>query len=172
MIEFKGELSDKCKKYLIDDSWKRVFFVVLIITIPIIVLTVFLTLNNGWEYSLIFVPIAVYMLVFLAKPTTKLYRFFWGKSGQIYDGKLQWDIIIEQDLISAEGIQRYETKSLEDVKKVVDMGDFYKIYFYFPNKSNLFSCQKSLLIKGTIEQFEQLFADKMIKNAEQGGIGE
>ena len=63
----------------------------------------------------------------------------------------------------AEGIQRSETKNLSNVKKVVDMGEWYKIYFYFPYKSNLFICQKDLLVKGTIEEFEELFSDKIIR---------
>ena len=66
-------------------------------------------------------------------------------------------------MISAEGIQRSETKNLDDIKKVVDMGDFYKIYFYFPHKSNLFVCQKDLIIKGTIEEFEELFSAKIMR---------
>ena len=80
-----------------------------------------------------------------------------------YEGDLQWNIVVEGNVISAEGIQRYEIKNLEDVKKVVDMGDFYKIYFYFPHKSNLFICQKDLLVKGTIEEFEKLFSSVMVR---------
>ena len=43
------------------------------------------------------------------------------------------------------------------------MGDFYKIYFYFPHKSNLFVCQKDLIIKGTKEEFEELFSAKIMR---------
>ena len=97
------------------------------------------------------------------KPSTKSYEMFFGKNGKIFEGELQWNIIIDQNLISAEGIQRSETKNLDDIKKVVDMGDFYKIYFYFPHKSNLFVCQKDLIIKGTIEEFEELFSAKIMR---------
>lgn len=97
------------------------------------------------------------------KPETKAYRKLYGKSGKIYDGELSWHIVIESDIISAEGIQRSETRFLKDVKKVVDMGDWYKIYFYFPNKSNIFICQKDLIIQGTIDEFERLFQEKIVR---------
>lgn len=163
MIEFKGKLSSKCKEYLIDDSWRITFFTILIICIPFIVLTIVLTFKFDWIYSLIFIPIALFMFFGSLKPSTKSYEMFFGKNGKIFEGELQWNIIIDQNLISAEGIQRSETKNLDDIKKVVDMGDFYKIYFYFPHKSNLFVCQKDLIIKGTIEEFEDLFSAKIMR---------
>ena len=47
-------------------------------------------------------------------------------------------------------------------KKVVDMGDWYKIYFYFPHKSNIFLCQKDLIVQGTIEEFENIMYGKIV----------
>ncbi|MBO6263179.1 MAG: hypothetical protein J6N93_02750 [Clostridia bacterium] len=163
MIEFNGKLSSKCKKYLIDDSWRLNLTVGFTIGIPLIVLTLILSFKYGWIYLLIFIPIALIMFFISLKPSTKAYRFFYGKDGEIYDGELQWNIIIDQDLISAEGTQRSETNSLDDIKEVVDFGDFYKIYFYFPHKSNLFICQKDLITQGTIEEFEAMFEGKIIR---------
>ena len=121
---------------------------------------IILTLKEDKIHCLWFIPIALFMFFGSLKPSTKLYNMLLDKT---YEGDLQWNIVVEGNVISAEGIQRYEIKNLEDVKKVVDMGDFYKIYFYFPHKSNLFICQKDLLVKGTIEEFEKLFSSVMVR---------
>ena len=163
MIEFKGELSNECKKYLIKTSWQIGLFVVVVVCIPFVILSIVLSIKNDWIYLLIFIPVALAIFFSTLKPETKAYRKLYGKNGKIYDGELSWHIVIESDIISAEGIQRSETRFLKDVKKVVDMGDWYKIYFYFPNKSNIFICQKNLIIQGTINEFESLLQDKMIK---------
>ncbi len=60
-------------------------------------------------------------------------------------------------------LNRNESKDFVDVKKVVDMGDWYKFYFYFPHKSNIFICEKKSLVEGTPEEFEKLFKDRLVK---------
>lgn len=54
-----------------------------------------------------------------------------------------------------------------DVKEVEDLGDSYRILFDFPGCSPMFLCQKDLITEGTIEDFEELFADKIVRKAEQ-----
>lgn len=56
-----------------------------------------------------------------------------------------------------------ENRSVELVKKVFDYGEFYFISFYFGKISGNFVCQKSLLTKGTLEEFENLFDDKIVR---------
>lgn len=51
----------------------------------------------------------------------------------------------------------YASRELEDVKKILDMGSFYHFVFYFPHKDIGFICQKNLIEKGTIEEFETRF---------------
>ena len=52
------------------------------------------------------------------------------------------------------------SKQINNVKKVIDTGDSYFIIFYFP-KITTCLCQKDLLVKGTLGDFEQLFQDKI-----------
>lgn len=163
MIEFKGKLSNKCKEYVVKSSWQLGLFVVIAVCIPFIILLIVLSIIDDWVYLLMLLPIALLIFFFSLKPGTKAYRKLAGKNGKIYDGELTWHIIIKGDKISAEGTQRSEIKHLSNVKKVVDMGDWYKIYFYFPHKSDLFICQKDLIIQGTTEEFESLFSDKIIR---------
>ena len=55
------------------------------------------------------------------------------------------------------------SRSIDEVKKVIDMGEFYHILFYFPNQWANCICQKDLIVEGTIEEFEKLFEDKIVR---------
>ena len=57
-------------------------------------------------------------------------------------------------------------RSINDVKKVIDMGEFYDIVFYSPNQWTNCICQKDLIIEGTIEEFEEMFKDKIERKYE------
>jgi hypothetical protein len=163
MIEFKGKLSAQCKKYLVDSSWKIGLGAVIAVCIPFGIFFIVLSIINDPMYLLTFIPLAMMISFASLKPCTKPYRILFGKNGKIFDGELEWHITVEEGMISAEGIQRAETEYLDDIKKVVDMGDWYKIYFYFPHKSNIFIVQKDLITQGTIEEFESLLQDKIVR---------
>ena len=46
--------------------------------------------------------------------------------------------------------------------EVIDMGAWYK--FKYNLTINVFTvCQKDLIVEGTIEEFEELFADKLVR---------
>lgn len=163
MIEFKGQLSNECKKYLVKSSWQVGLFIVIAVCIPFTILSIVLSIVYDWVYLIMLMPIALFIYFASLKPGTKAYRNLFGKNGKLFDGDLLWQVTINGNKIFATGIQRAETKYLSDVKKVVDMGDWYKIYFYFPHKSNIFICQKDLITQGTIEEFELLFQGKINK---------
>ena len=57
-----------------------------------------------------------------------------------------------------------EVASIDDVYKVIDYGEFYKLCFPYGKISYKFICQKDLLTKGSLEEFEELFAGKIVKN--------
>ena len=73
-------------------------------------------------------------------------------------------ITIEDEKIVCDGSVEVEycSKDILDVKKVLDYGSFYFIKFYFDG-STLYLCQKDLIVKGTIEEFEELFADRLVR---------
>ena len=81
-------------------------------------------------------------------------------------------IVVEKDIISGIYKKAYVEKKIEDVKKIVDYGEFYyisyyfpekwvNIIFYFPHKLSCCICQKDLIVEGTIEEFEELFEGKI-----------
>ena len=72
-------------------------------------------------------------------------------------------ITIENDTIKRSGVQSYRIVNTQDIKEILDMGSFYAVIFYFPNMDRRFICQKDLLIEGTIEEFEKLFEDKLVR---------
>ena len=57
-----------------------------------------------------------------------------------------------------------DSKFISDVKKVIDHGEFYELCFPFGKISEKFICQKSLLTKGSLREFEEIFKKKLIKN--------
>ena len=56
-----------------------------------------------------------------------------------------------------------DSKFIDDVKKVIDHGAYYELCFPFGKLSDNFICQKSLLTKGSISEFERHFKGKIIK---------
>ena len=79
------------------------------------------------------------------------------------DFTIPFDVCIQQTTLTTEGKEFYQTRDMVDVKKVYDYGEYYFITFYFPAKSQQFICQKDLLVSGTIEEFEDLFAGKIVR---------
>ena len=71
-------------------------------------------------------------------------------------------IIIDDDLITAVTDTQALTKNLSDVKQVKEYLDFYAISFRIGNISNIFICQKDLLVKGTLDEFDELFIEKLV----------
>ena len=84
MIEFKGRLSNKCKKYLIKSSWQLGFFVVIAVCIPFIILSIVLSIMDDWVYLVMLLPIGLFIFFASLKPETRAYRELYGKNGKIY----------------------------------------------------------------------------------------
>lgn len=151
MIEFKGSLSNDCKKYLIRRAKKisflGLFFPCVLLLIPFI----FLALQNS-----IFI-IAVVALLLL--PFVAFIKFPKSSLGLI----LPCIITIENNMIYSKG-ERFEySKPISSIKNVIDFGEWYHIFFYYRDRCENFVCQKDLLKIGTIEDFESLFEGKIIR---------
>lgn len=70
----------------------------------------------------------------------------------------------EEYIVASVAKQKEEYKLIEDVKVVNDYGEFYQLIFPWEKGiSNIFICQKNLIIKGTIEEFEALFEGKIVR---------
>lgn len=56
-----------------------------------------------------------------------------------------------------------DSKFVDDVKKVLDHGEYYELCFPFGKLSDKFICQKSLLTRGSINEFERLFKGRIVR---------
>ena len=152
MIEFSGEMSEKCVRYMLKEESKGAFYSFLIagliFCIPMIVAAF------AWYWLCILaVPCAVIIALIAGKPPSK----------KDYNLIIPSTIIVYNDVLISKSEKFSHTISIEKVKKIVDMGDWYHIYFDFAHKNPRFVCDKSLIKKGTIEDFEKLFSNKIIR---------
>lgn len=88
---------------------------------------------------------------------------FRASSEKYYGRIIPARIVIDGDSMVSEGESFCVSRSVSQVKKVVDAGAWYHIYFAGRNKSLRFVCQKDLLVQGTLEEFEKLFEHKIVK---------
>ena len=114
-----------------------------------------------WIFFVSIAPICPILIVVVSlPPKSRLYNKI---NKNLYYQDIHCEIEIIDEVIYASMLNRNESKDFVDVKKVVDMGDWYKFYFYFPHKSNIFICEKKSLVEGTPEEFEELFKDRLVK---------
>lgn len=152
-IVFEGELSEKNKNVIVKAQQRKntvfgiIFGVLLCVPITLLVIKVSLICIALYSMSVImiigqcFPPSAS-----LVCPNT---------------------IVVDQEDVSSLGKIFSQHRKVYDIKSIDDCGDFYRIWFSFPHKSILFLCQKDLVVEGTIEDFEELFVDKIVRKTEQ-----
>lgn len=154
MIEFKGHISGSSKKHFQRKSRiivQNALFAALLIFLPIIIL-VAVTMR----YMLI---LAVYCIMFAIIPL--LARI--PQSKREGESLTPRNIIIDGKRLTCIADKYTETKWVSDVKLVIDFGEFYEVVFPFGKMSEKFICQKDLLTKGSLGEFERLFKDKLVK---------
>ena len=57
---------------------------------------------------------------------------------------------------------KLKARKISHVRKVVDYGDWYFLYFRM-NPITMIGCQKDHLLLGSIEEFEKMFQDKLVQ---------
>ena len=152
MIVFEGNVGKACETFVC--KRERIFiakvwsFVSILFAIP----TVIIAINWEMIVLLFLVALALFPLGTLL-PLSKKTK----------ETMLSTKIQIGEEIMSCEGKRfkfEYYTK---DVKQVTDYGDFYMMDFYYPNRNSYFACQKDLITEGSIEDFEKLFSEKLVK---------
>jgi hypothetical protein len=153
MIIFEGQITGKCCIEFFKQCQTQEFIypILGIISVGIIAALAWAITGPLVEY-LIFIPL--YGLFFIPvlipyKPGGKLSPKHWKKiTIDIDEGTMYFN----------EGKTEEEFLILDDITKIYDMGEFYHVC----DAGNVY-LQKSLLVEGTIEEFEQLFDGKIIK---------
>lgn len=152
MIEFNGELSVKCKEYLLKEEAKVSLISALIVSILFCIPIIFAIFMIHLIFILAVLVLIMFVLLSAVRPSPKYYSRI-----------IPIRITIEDDTIVSEGKNFCYTRLFSQVKKVIDLGEWYQIYYYFPYKNLRFVCQKDLLVEGTLEEFEELFKDKLVR---------
>lgn len=163
MIEFSGQILDSVQ---IDRAKRLIKYETMLCSVSgigIVILGIVLGLLLGflkdiWIELVIFSvgwPIIIILINFT--PKSSLLRF-----------RICPHIIINETELSYErlyntGEMGTTTKPINKVKKVLDCGEVYYIIFRFGDISNAWICQKSNIINGTIEEFEALFQQKLVR---------
>lgn len=152
MIEFNGTLSDKCKQYMLKKEIHKLFAIIM--SIPLFALIIFFSVTWHWS-MLLALPCVVFYVILLCMPPRK------SSYGLIFPSLIQ---IKDSGEMYVTGEKFYCKQSISQVKLVEDHGEWYHIVFRYPYTNPRFVCQKNLLTKGTIEEFERIFEGKIIRN--------
>ena len=152
MIEFCGEMSDKCKRYMLKRMGTVGFVSGLITAILFIIPLVFAAVY--WNLIvLLFLPVLIALPWLGFVPPTK------KDSGLIIPSKITIDL--NENTITCESDKLHLIRYIENVRNVIDMGEWYTINFYYAYRDMHFVCEKRLLCQGSIEEFEKLFEGKI-----------
>ena len=149
MIQFSGNISEKCKKYICKKAMMLWLYFAMVTAIIIGIPSILVLLFWDIAFFVVFTALVIacgIVLIFLTK-NDQLPRIIEIEDGEIY----------------AEMSNGAATRNYDDIKKIVDYGEFYDIIFYFPNKVLNCICQKDLIQEGTIEDFEELFKDYIVR---------
>ena len=152
ILEFAGELNAECKKY-IDHKHKigRLIKIIIIFFCASIPVCLISFLVSKW---------LLFFLIFTAAITV-VDGFIYDKSFSDYPKR----IIIDENC--CEVYLEYSNRIIwnKDIINITDMGTWYKFKINFTFNSVLI-CQKNLIIKGSIEEFEEFFKDKIVRKTE------
>ena len=80
-----------------------------------------------------------------------------------FSWKWNYHVVINAEQIVVESYlwKKPLEKSTQKIKKVLDEGDCY--YVIYSDINNCIVCQKDLLVEGTLEEFENIFAGKIVR---------
>ena len=162
MILFKGEHSKECTKYICKLHHKVLVWQGLI-AIPltqIAMLTIFVNLKPDlWRFTvpvLLFGFAPCYYLVFRPIPKKEY--------GNIMPTSVS---ILDDGTIVSKGQKfKYEI-GVENVTEVVDHGTFYELYLDKVQNRGFYICEKALLKRGTLDDFEKIFKGKIVRKEEK-----
>lgn len=159
MIEFKGEYSEKNKKLLI----KQVLIVYVLASLAVFIIfgsiiTGIAIYTKDWYLLLLLIVLALIGMTLICSP-------FFDKKTTISDNTPKCiELNTERGVLYIEmpKINRIISHEMCNIGRVVETEDSYYIYI---GSKKLFACicQKDLLVKGTLEDFEEAFKGLIVR---------
>lgn len=153
MIEFNGRINGEAEKrflYRARVLGQNILLIGLLLVSPTFV---FIAVKfNYWPFLLWFfiMFLAIILLSRIPKGKKEIEKIIPKK------------IFVQDEYIVCVANSYTESRLLSDVKLVRDFGEFYELVFPLGKVSDKFICQKDLLTKGTLEEFEALFGDSLV----------
>ena len=154
MIVFEGEVSEKERDLAVRITNRIMLWIGIIAPLPFVAVTIYVGVCVDYIYLLFLLTYVAFSVIwgFFVKPGEK-------DKGDITPIKVE----IDDEHVIKETTKNYNTYRVDEVKRVEDYGDFYRIIFYFPHCDRFCICQKDLITQGTIEEFEEMFAGYIVK---------
>ena len=160
MIVFSGDVSEKNKKFLLRTIALWIFTLVFCATILGSLFWARFLFSDGLG------NMAAVMLIAWAIILVAPVIFTYVSKNQIYKWRVPIKIVFDknQDSFSVNyaATDTATNIPMSTVKSVVDKDDMYYIKLSFPQMVGVI-CQKSLLVEGSTKEFEELFADKLVR---------
>ena len=163
-MEFRVEPTEEIKAYLKRELHKGFTLIGLISGGSMLAIIWGFTALLWGEYGVfLFTGLSTFacvlLILYFSSTKTKLFR-------ESFEKGMPSTVLIdvdEQTIETMGGEISYKCNKIQDIKKVLDFGDFYAIIFYGRNIDRRFICQKDFIVQGTIEEFEQLFEGKIVR---------
>lgn len=152
-----GEICEKCKYIHLREQALSGFIVSTIIALFGITIVLILAYVFHWLEILFFIfPFVFIVIIATAAP------FLQKKHSLEFISPQKIVIDQKQGYISVIMGKQAHTfkKSLVAIKFVIDRGEWYYLKLRFPKIGGII-CQKNLIVKGTIEEFESIFKNKL-----------
>lgn len=159
MIEFNGYLSGAAEKAFFRKGRNiltKGYYIVLLFSIPMVFFVGTIFDSNTFFYAIYGFLVLIPLLFFI--PQSKKEKL----------AVLPKKIYTDHEHIVCIAERYTDSKLIADVKEVIDHGEYYELSFPFGKLSDKFICQKDLLTKGTLSEFESLFKGKIRKKTEDG----
>lgn len=154
MIEFSGELTGEARKFFYKKTVGTAVCLMLVVSvISTIVMLIAWYLFFGIFEFLNVLACLCFIVIFSLLPCP---MFFSKKM-------IPQKVTVKGKSLSSKTGFRTKIIPKNEVKKVYDYGKYYYIASSFYTYSTIFVCQKDLLTKGTLEDFEALFKSKIIR---------
>lgn len=156
MIVFDGYLTDKSQEFFVGkllNNFSKVVVILLLFTLPI-----WIFLSNRTNTFIYVMPSMLILILF----SPLIFRICVSKKER--QRNLPKKVIINEGVITSVSDKTTISKKIAQIKVIRDCGEFYHIVFPRIYIDAVFVCQKNLLSKGTIEEFELLFKDKITKD--------
>ena len=148
MIEFNGEISIIGKNYIFEKFNRKKILLMILLEAACLIITFFIKKLM----PLVILLTLLFLYVAFSKSFSPEKKLLWY---------LPKRIKIHNNQIELQSEKKIERREIKDVKKIIDYGEFYYIFFYFKMQNPYFICQKNLIIKGSIEEFEKIFEGKI-----------